>query len=91
MQPYKNAMQKILEQLKAETLEKVPQELKLREDAYSIALKSNITNEYVYPYVPLTTDSIVPIEHKYAHLNPYEIAAFYLKDNADPFQFSKTY
>lgn len=91
VQPYKSAIQKTPEQLKTEALEKTPDELKLREDAYSIALKTNNTNEYIYPYIPLSTEWLVPIEHKYAHLSPYEIAAFYLKDNADPYYYPKTY
>lgn len=68
-----------------------PIEKKLREDAYKAAEKTNQSNEFLYPYIPLSTEWICPIENKYSHLTPTEIQNFYLREYANPFFHPKCY
>ena len=91
MQPYKAAIAKTPEQLKTEIMGNTPTELKLREDAYKLAVKSNQIHEFLYPYISLSTEWITAIEKKYSHLTPSEICSFYLKDYADPFHYPKNF
>ncbi|KAL9154383.1 hypothetical protein ABFS82_10G109800 [Erythranthe guttata] len=88
---YKNVVGKTPEQLRKEALKATPKENKLRDDAYAIAVSSNMTNEFVYPYLPISTIWIAPIELKYAHLAANEAAKFYLQEFADPFLYPKDY
>ncbi|KAL0302127.1 UNVERIFIED_CONTAM: hypothetical protein Scaly_3042500 [Sesamum calycinum] len=88
---YRSAFEKDEKILREEALKAVPEENKLREDAYKIAVKSASTKEYVYPYIPISTIWISPIERKYSHLSSEEVMNFYLKNFTDPFVFPKDF
>ncbi|KAL0302165.1 UNVERIFIED_CONTAM: hypothetical protein Scaly_3040400 [Sesamum calycinum] len=88
---YKTAFEKDEKTLREEALKAIPEENKLREDAYKIAVKSASTKEYVYPYIPISTIWIAPIERKYSHLSSEEVMNFYLKNFTDPFIFPKDF
>ncbi|KAK6145321.1 hypothetical protein DH2020_022141 [Rehmannia glutinosa] len=90
-QTYKSAFEKNEKQLREEALKNVSEEEKLRQDAYDLAVKSATTKEYVYPYIPITTFWIYPVEKKYSHLSSEEITSFYLKNFVDPNYFPKDF
>ena len=78
-------------QVKKQKLDETPKEEKLRDDAYQLALDASHPGEYIFPYIPISTKWVIPIENKYIHLQPNEVVAFYFKNNADSFVYPKDY
>lgn len=88
---YKMMLDKSPVQAQKDALKAMPADMRLRDDAYSKAIKSTMPNEYVYPFIPISMIYIAPIESKYAHLSAQEISTFYLRNSADPFFYPKDY
>lgn len=74
-----------------EALKAISDDEKTREDAYKLALKTTYPKEYIFPYIPITTIWISPIESKYINLLVEVVMKFYLRNYTNPYIFPNDY